>query len=364
MLDLYLLLVPTFAIITILALAALKLALADNALLGRLKENARPPTATTAQQSEHTPFRDVAKYLLLRFSLAEVAVVRRAAPKLVLLFGMSLTFLVTLLSESSLAGAGMGSVAWLTFFLAGLLTASGPNYARERYLHVLFAATTIILNFALIGLTFKNYRNTALSQFVSNAGIGLAFDHFLARPLVALLLSLPLSRSSAVQSYVEECEKNEEMVTTGGEGLIGVPGSPTKFNKRIPLEIEPIPLQREPKELDNFRATQSLLRQLKQEKMLAQQEQMKIEATPMKGTIPDGSLNSLNGSTNKDPESPVAQITLDPPKEDENHFEPERLTFKDSNRGLTENFVMVIPSRTEEQDEIGTEGLDIKMVTE
>lgn len=51
MLDLYLLLVPAFAIITILALTALKLALADNALLARLKENARPPTPTTTQQS-------------------------------------------------------------------------------------------------------------------------------------------------------------------------------------------------------------------------------------------------------------------------------------------------------------------------
>lgn len=97
--------------------------------------------------------------------------------------------------------------------------------------------------------------------------------------------------------------------------------------------------------------------------MLAQQEQMKIEATPVKGTIPDGSLNSLNGSTNKDPASPVAEITIEPPK-DEKQSEPERFTVKDSNRGLTENLVMVNPSRTEEQDEIGTEGLDIKMVTE
>ena len=154
---------------------------------------------------------------------------------LVLLLGMSLTLLATLVSESALAGAAMGSVAWVSFFLAGAATAGGPNFGRERYLHVLFAATTIILNFALIALTFKNYRNTALSQFLSNAGVALAFDHFLARPLVALLLSLPLSRSSTVVAYVEDCEKNEEMVTTGGEGLIGVPASPTKFNKRIPL---------------------------------------------------------------------------------------------------------------------------------
>lgn len=235
MLDLYLLLVPAFALITILALPALKLALAENALLARLKENARPPASNTAHHTEPTPFRDVAKYLLLRFSLAEVAVVRRAAPKLVLLLGMSLTLLATLVSESALAGAAMGSVAWVSFFLAGAATAGGPNFGRERYLHVLFAATTIILNFALIALTFKNYRNTALSQFLSNAGVALAFDHFLARPLVALLLSLPLSRSSTVVAYVEDCEKNEEMVTTGGEGLIGVPASPTKFNKRIPL---------------------------------------------------------------------------------------------------------------------------------
>jgi hypothetical protein len=55
----------------------------------------------------------------------------------------------------------------------------------------------IVLNFAVIGVTFKNYYNSTLTTFLANLGLNIVIDNFLIKPTMALAIGIPLSFSSS-----------------------------------------------------------------------------------------------------------------------------------------------------------------------
>ena len=55
----------------------------------------------------------------------------------------------------------------------------------------------------MIGKVFKNYKNSVLTTFISEACVNLALDNFIVRPLFIVLIGLPLSRSITVVNYVD-----------------------------------------------------------------------------------------------------------------------------------------------------------------
>jgi hypothetical protein len=69
-----------------------------------------------------------------------------------------------------------------------------------------------VVNFTLIVLLYKNYRNSLLKQFVANCAINLAIDNFAVRPLAAIILSFPLSRSNKVMEYVKHSEMEVSLI--------------------------------------------------------------------------------------------------------------------------------------------------------
>lgn len=71
----------------------------------------------------------------------------------------------------------------------------------------MFAVLTLVLNFIMIARVYKNYHNTTLIAFLTNAGISIVLDNFLVRPMMVVLIGLPLSKSSLIQGYISECQK-------------------------------------------------------------------------------------------------------------------------------------------------------------
>ena len=54
----------------------------------------------------------------------------------------------------------------------------------------------------MIGLTYKNYKNSALIEAATAFGINLALDNLAVRPLVVFIAALPLSRSFTVLASI------------------------------------------------------------------------------------------------------------------------------------------------------------------
>jgi hypothetical protein len=106
--------------------------------------------------------------------------------------------------------------------------------------------TSIVINFTLIALLYKNYRNILLKQFIANCVINLAIDNFALRPIALIILSLPLSRSSKVIEYIKHSEREvvkiELFETNKGKEMlekpIGKMYSPSKIPKSVPLNME------------------------------------------------------------------------------------------------------------------------------
>ena len=65
----------------------------------------------------------------------------------------------------------------------------------------------IALSLLLIGLIFKTYQNSVLSSFLVSAALNIVFDNFVVRPVMSLILAIPLSLSSSMQEYIMECSK-------------------------------------------------------------------------------------------------------------------------------------------------------------
>lgn len=85
-------------------------------------------------------------------------------------------------------------------------------------MQIAYAVTSVIINFTLIALLYKNYRNSLLRQFVTNCAINLAIDNFAVRPIALLLISLPLSRSSAVMGFIDSQEREVRVIEAFEKG--------------------------------------------------------------------------------------------------------------------------------------------------
>jgi hypothetical protein len=70
-------------------------------------------------------------------------------------------------------------------------------------LQVIFGIISIVLNLLVIGVIFKNYKNTVLNSFITKACINIALDNFIVRPMIVTLIGLPLSRSLMAVNYVK-----------------------------------------------------------------------------------------------------------------------------------------------------------------
>lgn len=83
----------------------------------------------------------------------------------------------------------------------------GNKKYREKYLQIVFSVLTVLLNLIMINQIYKNYYNSVLSTFLTNAGICLVLDNFLVRPAMVILVGLPLSKSETIQGFLIECRK-------------------------------------------------------------------------------------------------------------------------------------------------------------
>ena len=70
-------------------------------------------------------------------------------------------------------------------------------------MQVIFGIISIVLNLVVIGVIFKNYKNTVLSSFITNTCVNVALDNFIVRPIIVTLIGLPLSRSLMAVNFVK-----------------------------------------------------------------------------------------------------------------------------------------------------------------
>ena len=216
MLDLYLVLLPLYAIITIINLIYLKLAIKDNVTLLHIHEKHIATQHANNQQEEEGHLKRCAKYFLKNFTVLEFFTVGRGKYKLSLLLSVSAISMATFYISSPFIFAFAGTAAYLVYFLLAVNAANNSaeneeeesKAYREKYIQVTYTLASIIINFLLIGAFYKNYKNTHLRSFISNCGINLALDNFAVRPLVCLLFSLPFSRNEKVTRYIEQEQKN------------------------------------------------------------------------------------------------------------------------------------------------------------
>jgi len=133
-------------------------------------------------------------------------VVRQPSHKISLLLSISIMGLGTLMSPSPFIFAPIGIAVFLTYFLVKMAV-SGPSLPiREHYQQILFTCVAVAIDFAMIGMVYKNYHNSVLALSGTAFAINIALDNFVFRPLIALILSLPLSRSQTVQSFILNSE--------------------------------------------------------------------------------------------------------------------------------------------------------------
>lgn len=72
---------------------------------------------------------------------------------------------------------------------------------------VICSLMTIVINLMLIGLTYKNYKNSKLSTYANSTAFNLLLDNFVARPIISVLFAIPMSRLDAVSSFINNIEK-------------------------------------------------------------------------------------------------------------------------------------------------------------
>lgn len=117
MLDLYTILVPLFAGLSLLSLVVLKLAIKDNATLIRIYDKNQEVYQQNNQSNEHSPTQQTLKYLLINFTPIEMFAVRRAKYKLSLLLSLAIISLATYSTPSPFAFVATGTVVYFTYFL-------------------------------------------------------------------------------------------------------------------------------------------------------------------------------------------------------------------------------------------------------
>lgn len=75
-------------------------------------------------------------------------------------------------------------------------------------MQIIFSIAIVTLNMLAIRLVFKNYQNSILLSYLTNAAINIALDNFLVKPLLLIVVGLPLSRSSRIVGYAISCQKD------------------------------------------------------------------------------------------------------------------------------------------------------------
>jgi len=109
--------------------------------------------------------------MLLHFTPIEFCAVRRARYKIAFFCAISITTIATFFLTTPFDFAGIGSVVYLGYFLIAVAT-SRPGeqeekdmeaaFRREKYLQIIFGIISIVVNILIIGLVFKNYKNSFL----------------------------------------------------------------------------------------------------------------------------------------------------------------------------------------------------------
>jgi hypothetical protein len=145
------------------------------------------------------------------FTLVEWCAVGRGKYKLSFLLSLSLISIATFYINSPFLLCFVGSVVYFGYFLITMTAVSTgekvdteTKVPREKYLQVLYAITSVCINFILIGLMFKNYRNSQLRTFITNFAINAAIDNFAVRPVTALILGAILSRSEKYMQFIAQ----------------------------------------------------------------------------------------------------------------------------------------------------------------
>ena len=79
-------------------------------------------------------------------------------------------------------------------------------------MQVLYSVLSLSINFIMIALLFKNYRNSELRTFITNCGINIALDNFAVRPVAIIILGTLLSRSERYMQFVEQEERSVKLI--------------------------------------------------------------------------------------------------------------------------------------------------------
>ena len=145
------------------------------------------------------------------FTLMEWCVVGRGKYKLSFLLSLSLISVATFHIDSPFLLCFVGSVVYFGYFLitmaaigTGEKVDAEIKVPREKYLQVFFTITSVCINFILIGLMFKNYRNSQLRTFIKNFAINAAIDNFAVRPFATIIFGAILSRSERYMQFVAQ----------------------------------------------------------------------------------------------------------------------------------------------------------------
>ena len=90
----------------------------------------------------------------------------------------------------------------------------GENEKKKQIIYIIVGIISCGVFVTLAGLTFKNYMNSVLTPFVITFAINAGLDLTIIRPVIFLLLSLPLTANLRIQIHI-----NEENLKTQLENL-------------------------------------------------------------------------------------------------------------------------------------------------
>jgi hypothetical protein len=130
MLDLYQVLVPVYAIITLASLIYLKLAVRDNAMSLEIAERNISCEGEQIENDGAGDLRKSLRFLMRNFTLVEFCAVGRGKYKLPLLLSVSLISLAAFYTNSPFYFSFIGSVAYFAYFLI-TMAAVGVSEGQE-----------------------------------------------------------------------------------------------------------------------------------------------------------------------------------------------------------------------------------------
>lgn len=127
MLDLYLVLLPLYAIVTIINLIYLKLSIKDNTTIIHIHEKHIATQHANSELEEEGEVKRCAKYFLKNFTVLEFFTVGRGKYKLSLLLSVSIISIATFYISSPFFFAFAGTAAYLTYFLLAMNAANNST---------------------------------------------------------------------------------------------------------------------------------------------------------------------------------------------------------------------------------------------